>query len=129
MKQFADKRWSEREFHEGEMVYLKLHLRHLRALTQNPTLKSQPKFYGPFLVIAKVGSVAYKLQLLESSSIHLVFHVSLLKKLVGTQQVSPILPTSPYAGDKPKEPTTILDKRVIYKHRAPITQVGVCIRL
>lgn len=38
-------------------------------------------------MIAKVGNVAYKLELLPDFKIHLVFHVSLLKKKVGDKIV------------------------------------------
>ncbi|GKF93054.1 hypothetical protein Tco_0279773, partial [Tanacetum coccineum] len=49
-------------------------------------------FYRPFLSIDKIGNVAYKLQLLESSKIHPIFHVSLLKHVVGNHAVEPTLP-------------------------------------
>ena len=81
--------------------------------------KLNPKYYGPFPIITKIGQVAYRLQLSEDSHIHPVFHVSLLKKSVGTQEVSPSL----QADSKTLEPEDIVDKRVIYKQGAPLIQV------
>ncbi|WVZ49086.1 hypothetical protein U9M48_000467 [Paspalum notatum var. saurae] len=51
------------------------------------------KFFGPFQIVAKCGSVAYTLKLPEHCGIHPTFHVSQLKKVVGNHQViSPTLP-------------------------------------
>jgi hypothetical protein len=42
-------------------------------------------FIGPFPIVQKVGAVAYKLELPQSSTIHPIFHVSELKKVVGSK--------------------------------------------
>jgi hypothetical protein len=39
-----------------------------------------PKFFGPFQIIERMGEVAYKLKLPKSTRLHVVFHVSMLKK-------------------------------------------------
>ena len=65
------------------MVYLKVKRFQQQRFSTTITSKLNPKYYGPFPIIAKVGEVAYKLQLLEGVMIHSVFHVSLLKKSMG----------------------------------------------
>nr|GFD32812.1 putative reverse transcriptase domain-containing protein [Tanacetum cinerariifolium] len=43
--------------------------------------KLNPRYVGPFKVIARVGSIAYKLDLPEElSRVHNTFHISNLKK-------------------------------------------------
>ena len=45
--------------------------------------KLSPKYYGPYKVLQKIGTMAYKLELLVSSRVHPFFHVSCLKKVIG----------------------------------------------
>jgi hypothetical protein len=43
--------------------------------------KLSPRFIGPFLILKRVGEVAYQLELLDHlADVHDVFHVSQLKK-------------------------------------------------
>jgi hypothetical protein len=45
--------------------------------------KLSRKYYGPYKVLQKIGTMAYKLEFSASSRVHLVFHVSCLKKVIG----------------------------------------------
>jgi len=104
-------------------VYLKLRLPQLKAIIEEPITKLSLRYYGPFPIIARLGKVAYKLQLPENSHIHPVFHMSLLKKYVGGQPVSLKLPTRNSSEEPTLEPEAILDRRVIYQQGAPLIQV------
>ncbi|GJZ40817.1 RNA-directed DNA polymerase, eukaryota [Tanacetum coccineum] len=48
--------------------------------------KLAKRYYGPFEILKRVGKVAYRLALPDSSKIHPVFHVSLLKPFLGSDQ-------------------------------------------
>ena len=74
--------------------------------------KLAAKFFGPFPVIAKVGMVACKLQLSEEARIHPVFHVSQLKKHVGSASVQTTLPPVTEEGEIAAVPIAILDRKL-----------------
>ena len=61
MSKFANKNHKEVCYQPGERVYLKLrsHLQQLVARCINVKLSTH--FYGPFMIVSKVGLVAYKL--------------------------------------------------------------------
>jgi hypothetical protein len=76
-------------------------------------LKLAPRFYGPYQIIQKLGSVAYKLDLPSTSRMHPIFHVSCLKNKLG-QQILPIptLPPVDHHGELKPELEAILDQRM-----------------
>ena len=75
MKPQADSQRSERQFQVNDMVYVKIQQYIQSSLAQRSNQKLSFQFFGPYRVLARVGSVAYRLELLASSSIHPVFHV------------------------------------------------------
>lgn len=87
MKHFADMNRTERVLTVGELVYLKMQPYRHNSLGLHSSLKLHSKYYGPFRVLERIGSVAYKLLSPASSQIHPVFHVSQLKKHIGPKVV------------------------------------------
>nr|GEV64019.1 retrovirus-related Pol polyprotein from transposon 297 family [Tanacetum cinerariifolium] len=65
MKSQADKHRFDMEFEVYDWVYLKIQPYRQVTIRKGKQHKLSSKFYGPFQVIAKVGKVAYKLQLPE----------------------------------------------------------------
>ena len=84
MKQQADQHHSERSFEVGDWVFLRLQsYKHMSLKQAKKDNKLSPKYYGPYKVLQKIGTMAYKLELPASSQVHPVFHVSCLKKVIG----------------------------------------------
>lgn len=78
MKKHADMKWRDVDCEVGQWVYVKLcPYRQLFVIGAAPH-KLVKRYFGPFLILEHVGNVAYHLQLLKNSKIHLVFYYSLL---------------------------------------------------
>ncbi|GKA94170.1 putative reverse transcriptase domain-containing protein [Tanacetum coccineum] len=79
-KSFTDRNRKPMEFQVGDMFMLKVSpWKGVIRLGKHGKLN--PRYIGPFKVLAKVGMVAYRLELLDKlSRVHSTFHVSNLKK-------------------------------------------------
>ncbi|GJY18644.1 putative reverse transcriptase domain-containing protein [Tanacetum coccineum] len=79
-KSYADRKQNLIEFEVGDRVMLKV-LPWKGVVRFGKRGKLNPRYVGPFRVLAKVGKVAYRLELpQELSRVHHTFHVSNLKK-------------------------------------------------
>ncbi|GKD69148.1 putative reverse transcriptase domain-containing protein [Tanacetum coccineum] len=86
-KRYADRRLKPLEFEVGDMVLLKV-LPWKGAVHFRKRGKLSPCYIGPFKIIARVGPVAYTLELPEEfKGIHSTFHVSNLKKCLAEGDV------------------------------------------
>ncbi|GKD44143.1 retrotransposable element Tf2 [Tanacetum coccineum] len=93
-------------------VYLKLQPHRQLTIRKAVQNKLSAKYYGPFLIIAKVGVVAYKMELLSDSQIHPMVYVSQLKLCKGTNLKMGFLPHCGDDGLLVVEPEVILDRRI-----------------
>jgi len=121
MKQQADKKRTERSFMVGEKVWLKLQPYVQTSVTPRANHKLSFRYFGPYEVESKIDVVAYKLKLPPTSAVHPVFHVSLLKKVVGIPP--PNVSTLPPDNSTMQEPECVLDTRFKTKGRRAISQV------
>jgi hypothetical protein len=123
MKLYADKKRRDVQFAVGEWVFLKLRPHRQRSVVKRINQKLSARFYGPFQIMARIGAVAYKLQLPEQSKIHPVFHVSLLKRAVGNYQVQGELPKElENNADDDIYPEKVLGSRVTLQNGVAIPQ-------
>jgi hypothetical protein len=124
MKANADNRRTERSFQVGELVWLKLQPYAQSSVVNRPCPKLAMKSFGPYKIIEKIGSAAYKLELPANSLVHPVFHVSQLKSY--TADYSPVfkpLSELPQLNLVDLKPERILEHRLSKKGNSAITQV------
>ncbi|KAK4729763.1 hypothetical protein R3W88_022751 [Solanum pinnatisectum] len=76
----------------GEWVYVKLkpYRQNTVRLHQHPKLGR--RYFGPFKTLKRIGDVTDKIELPDDARIHLIFHISMLKRCIGKpiQQVTPL---------------------------------------
>ncbi|GJV48560.1 hypothetical protein Tco_1438772 [Tanacetum coccineum] len=87
-KSYADQKRKPIEFKVGDRVMLKVSP-WKGVIRFGKWGKLNPRYVGPFRVLAKVGKVAYRLELpQELSKVHHTFHVSNLKKCYADESFS-----------------------------------------
>ncbi|GJZ57952.1 putative reverse transcriptase domain-containing protein [Tanacetum coccineum] len=126
-KSYTDLRRKPMEVHVGDRVMLKV-LSWKRVVRFGKRGKLNPRYVGPFKVLAKVGVVAYKLELpQELSRVHHMFHVSNLKKCYADGPL--VVPLDRlHIDDKIRfmeEPVEIMEREVkrLKQSRIPIVKV------
>ncbi|GJS32816.1 putative reverse transcriptase domain-containing protein [Tanacetum coccineum] len=108
LAQRSSTRQRRREGHV-ESIYLERVIRLANGVMLNP------RYIGPFKIIAKVGTVAYRLELPEKlSRVHSTFHVSKLKKCMADEPLA--IPLDEIQVDDKlnfiEEPVEIMDREV-----------------
>ncbi|GKC52128.1 hypothetical protein Tco_1074873, partial [Tanacetum coccineum] len=113
-KSYADVRHKPLELEEGDRVMLKVSP-WKRVIRFGKRGKLNPRYIGPFKVLAKVGTVAYKLELPQQlSRVHSTFHVTILEKCLSDEPLA-ILLDEIHIDDKlhfVEEPVEIMDREV-----------------
>lgn len=114
MKAQADRHRTDRSFEVRDAIVLKLQPFIQTSVARRPFQKLAFRYYGPFTVQARVGAVAYRLNLPESSKIHPVVHVSLLKKAIGAKvSVSDELPLDNSNLQAEQEPRRVVERKTV----------------
>jgi hypothetical protein len=110
---YANKRRRPLEFEDGNHVYLRVSpMKDVKRFGVKGKLA--PRYIGPFPIIEKCGTVAYKLDLSSSlAGVHDIFHVSQLKKCLMAPVDVVLLEVTPLEADLlyPEHPINILDQK------------------
>ncbi|GJS35877.1 hypothetical protein Tco_0808472 [Tanacetum coccineum] len=126
-KSYADVRRKPLEFQVGDKVMLKVSP-WKGVIYFGKRGKLNPRYIRPFKVLAKVGTITYRLKLPQQlSRVHSTFHVSNLKKCLSEEPLE-ILLEELHINDKlyfVEEPVKIMDHEVkrLKQSRIPIIKV------
>ncbi|GKC00186.1 hypothetical protein Tco_0986322 [Tanacetum coccineum] len=126
-RSYADKRRNPLEFQVWDKVMLKVSP-WKGVIRYGQRGKLNPRYIRPFKILAKVGTVAYQLELPEQlSHVHCTFHVSNLKKYISDEPLA--IPLDEIRVDDKlnfiEEPVEIMDCEVkrLKQSRIPIVKV------
>lgn len=97
-------------FYVRDWVFPKLQPYKQISLTIEATHKFSTRFFGPFWMIAKIGSIAYRLALLDTAQLQDMFQVSKLKRCFGDPSIQYLPFPAAFKDHKPfflarKDPT------------------------
>ncbi|GJR01183.1 putative reverse transcriptase domain-containing protein [Tanacetum coccineum] len=126
-KSYANIRRKPMVFQVGDRVMLKV-LPWKGVVRFGKRGKLNPRYVGPFKVIERVGTVAYKLELPQQlSRVHNTFHVSNLKKCLSDESL--VIPLEELRVDDKlhfvEEPVEVMDREIkqLKRSRIPIIKV------
>ncbi|GKD04443.1 reverse transcriptase domain-containing protein [Tanacetum coccineum] len=126
-KSYADKKRKPLEFQVGDKVMLKVSP-WKGVIRFRKREKLNPRYIGPFKIMARIRPVAYRLELpSELSAVHNVFHVCNLKKCLSDETLA--VPLEEIQIDEKlnfiKEPIEINDREVkrLRQGRIPIVKI------
>ncbi|GJR70654.1 putative reverse transcriptase domain-containing protein [Tanacetum coccineum] len=127
-KSYVDRRRKPLEFQIGDKVMLKVSPWKW-VIRFGKRGKLNPRYIGPFKVLAKVGTVAYRLELPHQlSRVHSTFHISNLKRCFSDEPLA-IQLYEIQIDDKLnfiEEPVEIMDREVKHLKQSRISIVKVC---
>ncbi|KAK1429741.1 hypothetical protein QVD17_11959 [Tagetes erecta] len=126
-KSYADKRRKDIVFQVGDKVMLKVSP-WKGIIRFRKRGKLSPRYIGPFKIVARVGDVAYRLDLPEElSGIHPTFHVSHLRKCLADESMA--VPYDDLEIDERlnyvEQPVAILDEKEKRLRNKTVKQVKV----
>ena len=114
MKQQANQHRSECTFQVGDMVFLRLQPYKQTSLKDKGNQTLTPKISSPYIVLQKIGYVAYKLE----------FHPSHIQPVIGTNiSAKIVLPEWANEGSNISDSKAILNKRTYQILSWSITEV------
>lgn len=124
MRSHANNGRMDKEFEVGTWVWLRLQPYRQNSVRGARYSKFTKRFFGPYQIVKRIGTVAYELLLPPEARIHPVFHVSKLKQFFGQppSQV-PLLDDAVTGTLVPLQPTQILDTRKLQTVKGTIRQV------
>ncbi|XP_074326722.1 uncharacterized protein LOC141664668 [Apium graveolens] len=114
MQQKANAHHHELELEVGDKVLVKLQPYHQLSMANRSSNKLAKCYYGPFSILQRIGSVAYRVDLPGDSKIHPVFHISLLKPFRGRDSTPAlVLPKESYHNYHISSPVAICATRQV----------------
>ena len=125
-KSYANHHKAFKEFQVGEHVYFHIKPKKI-SLRIDSCVKLAPRYCGPFKVLDRIGSVAYRLALPLKVKFHDVFSMPLLKKYVKyvDHVIDRFVLQVELEGEFQSEPQCILQRKMLMLQNRAINQVKV----
>jgi hypothetical protein len=111
-KKHYDKHHRQVSYQEGDWALLRLRQCPVASPSHAPKGKLKPHYVGPYRITEVINDVTVRLQLPLGAHLHDVFHVSVLKKFVGTPPATtPPMPPTVHGAVVP-EPASVTQARL-----------------